>query len=164
MLALSDEAFARICIRATGVSPKRRSRWLRELAVRLDPPRALSSRSRRGSRSRRRRERAKSSTILTAAENSASTRGRKADPPTNVPEQNICREQAARRQARARTRRKNGTGYYRLEISDKAIEGLIQQWIATGQISDEEAVRLDRLGIERELARGIEAQGDRWTR
>jgi hypothetical protein len=101
---------------------------------------------------------------LTAAENSASTRGRKADPPTNVPEQNICREQAARRQARARTRRKNGTGYYRLEISDKAIEGLIQQWIATGQISDEEAVRLDRLGIERELARGIEAQGDRWTR
>jgi hypothetical protein len=69
---------------------------------------------------------------------------------------------AARRQARTRARGKNDIGYYRLEISHRAIEGLIQQWIATGQITDEQALRLDRAGIERELARGIEAQGQRW--
>ena len=69
---------------------------------------------------------------------------------------------AARRQAKKRARRKRGVGFYRLEISDVAIEGMIQQWIATGQISEEQALCLDRLGIERELARGIEAQGERW--
>jgi len=38
MLALDDAALARLMIAATGVSPKKRSRWLRELAAKLDGP------------------------------------------------------------------------------------------------------------------------------
>jgi hypothetical protein len=38
MLALSDEALARIAIGATRVAPHARDRWLRDLARKLDPP------------------------------------------------------------------------------------------------------------------------------
>jgi hypothetical protein len=38
MLALDDAAFARVCIAATAVPPEHRSRWLRDIAERLDPP------------------------------------------------------------------------------------------------------------------------------
>jgi hypothetical protein len=41
---------------------------------------------------------------------------------------------------------------------------MIQQWIATGQITDEQALRLDRAAIQGELAWGIEAQGAQWAR
>jgi len=83
----------------------------------------------------------------------------KLDPPKEGTGQ-LSRTPAARRQARARAREKNGVSFYRLEISHHAIEGMIRQWVSTGQITDEQALRLDRVGIERELARGIEAQGE----
>src|SRR5262249_10152307 len=38
MLALTDSALARLCIGATRVDPRRRGRWLREIAARIDPP------------------------------------------------------------------------------------------------------------------------------
>ena len=38
MLALDDAALARLCIAATRVSPKKRSRWLRDIAAKLEPP------------------------------------------------------------------------------------------------------------------------------
>jgi hypothetical protein len=38
MLALDDGALARLMIAATGISPKKRTRWLRELATKLDGP------------------------------------------------------------------------------------------------------------------------------
>jgi hypothetical protein len=37
MLALTDAALARICIGATRIDPRRRGRWLREIAAKLDP-------------------------------------------------------------------------------------------------------------------------------
>jgi hypothetical protein len=74
------------------------------------------------------------------------------------------RTAAARRQAEKRERERNGVGFYRLKIFHRAIEGMIQQWITTGQVTEEQALRLDRLGIERELARGVEAQGQGWAR
>jgi hypothetical protein len=38
MLALTDAALARLCIAATRIDPRRRGRWLREIAAKLDPP------------------------------------------------------------------------------------------------------------------------------
>ena len=38
MLALTDAALARLCIGATRVDPRRRGRWLRQIAERVDPP------------------------------------------------------------------------------------------------------------------------------
>jgi hypothetical protein len=38
MLALSDQGLAYLVLAAGRVSPRKRSRWLRELAVKLDPP------------------------------------------------------------------------------------------------------------------------------
>jgi hypothetical protein len=38
MLALSDEALARLAIGASRVAPNARGRWLQRLARKLDPP------------------------------------------------------------------------------------------------------------------------------
>ena len=38
MLALDDAALARICIAATALRRRRRQRWLKDLAERVDPP------------------------------------------------------------------------------------------------------------------------------
>ena len=59
MLALTDTAFARLCIGATAIAPHKRDRWLKDIAARLDPPRAIV-RSRE--RSRRKRARRKNGT------------------------------------------------------------------------------------------------------
>jgi adenylate cyclase len=40
MLALSDEAWARLCIAASAIPRNRRRQWLRELANRIEPPRS----------------------------------------------------------------------------------------------------------------------------
>jgi hypothetical protein len=59
MLSLTDAAFARICIGATGIDPRRRRQWLRDLAQRLDPPRKTRSPSpdaRRQAKTRQRRK------------------------------------------------------------------------------------------------------------
>src|SRR5262245_53250586 len=37
MLALTDAALAHLAIAATGIDPRRRGRWLREIAAKLDP-------------------------------------------------------------------------------------------------------------------------------
>jgi len=68
------------------------------------------------------------------------------------------------RKAKERALKKKNIRLYTLPLSDRAVEGLIAQWIATGQISDEQALRLDRRAIERLLAVGIEHQGIRWLR
>jgi hypothetical protein len=39
MLALTDAAFAHLCIAATAIQPAARSSWLRDVAAKLDPPR-----------------------------------------------------------------------------------------------------------------------------
>jgi hypothetical protein len=41
MLAFTDESFARLVRAARGVSWRKRSAWLREIAAKLDPPRAI---------------------------------------------------------------------------------------------------------------------------
>jgi hypothetical protein len=55
MLALDDSAFARLCIAATGVHRGRRRRWLRKIAAKLDPPRAVIRSRERSCRKRERR-------------------------------------------------------------------------------------------------------------
>jgi hypothetical protein len=122
MLQLSDASLAVLVRAAREVSWRKRGRWLRELAERIDPP------------------------------------------PNSAPAQNMARSPTAKRQAKARERRRCKTRCYRIELSDAAVEGLIQMWISDGKISEEQALRLDRVGIERELARGIEVQGAQWSR
>jgi hypothetical protein len=47
---------------------------------------------------------------------------------------------AARRQARVRARRRNGVHIYRIEVSDRAAEGLILRFILDGQLTETQAV------------------------
>jgi hypothetical protein len=82
------------------------------------------------------------------------------DPPTTPTV--IERSPAARRQARVRQRRREGVHVYRLELADRATEGLIEMMVASGQLSEAEAH--DHRRVEAELARLLEAQGERWTR
>jgi hypothetical protein len=117
VLELDDAALARLVRGARQISWRKRSRWLQEIAAKIDPPAIAPSRT-----------------------------------------------AAAKRQARVRARRKNGIDWYRLEISHRGIEGMIAQWIATEQITEEQALRLDRHAIERLLMHGIEQQGARWAR
>src|SRR5262245_13996695 len=55
MLALTDAQLADLAIAATAVDHRRRKRWLRDLADRIDPPRARSPAARRQARVRARR-------------------------------------------------------------------------------------------------------------
>src|SRR5262249_20209399 len=59
MLALTDAALARIAIGATRIRRGRRGRWLREIATRLDPPRAIIRRRERSRRARVRKKNGK---------------------------------------------------------------------------------------------------------
>jgi len=59
MLALTDAAFARICIGASRVPRGRRRRWLAGIAARLDPPRAVVRSRERSRRARVRRKNGK---------------------------------------------------------------------------------------------------------
>ena len=59
MLALTDAALARICIGATRVDPRYRGRWLRDIAVKLDPPRAVIRSRERSRRARMRKKNGK---------------------------------------------------------------------------------------------------------
>ena len=77
---------------------------------------------------------------------------------TNFPR----RSPAARRQARVRERRRNGQHVYKLVISDSSVGGLVTQMVATGQLTETEA--LDHQRVEAELARLLEEQGARWSR
>ena len=94
MLALDDQALARLCISATAIAPEQRERWLRDLADRVDPPMVPPSRP-AGALAPR------------------------------------ARTPAARRQARVRQRRKSGVHVYKLELADRATEGLIMKFITT---------------------------------
>jgi len=121
MLALSDEALARVIRAARQVSWKKRHRWLKEIADRLDPP-----------------------------------------VPTVVPSVTKARSPAAARQARVRQRRRNGVHMYRLPLRDVCVEGLLSMMIASGRLTERDALNHQR--IEAELARLLEAQGARWLR
>ena len=67
MLALDDAALARVCIGATAVAPKDRSRWLHDIAERLDPlPRRLALARARKARSRARQRQGQRVFKLTA--------------------------------------------------------------------------------------------------
>src|SRR5262245_47298263 len=81
----------------------------------------------------------------------------KLDPPTGE-----ARTPEARRQAKARARRKNGLHIYRLELSDRAVEGIVDMLIATQKLTDAEA--FDHRRIETMLARLLEEQGAQWAR
>jgi hypothetical protein len=72
------------------------------------------------------------------------------------------RSPAAARQARVRQRRRDGVRVYKLEISDRAVEGLITQLVTTRSLTEREA--LDHQRVEAELARLLEQQGERWSR
>src|SRR5262245_5434954 len=88
----------------------------------------------------------------------------KLDPPIDQErstETTVPRSPAARRQARVRARRMNGVHVYQLELADLAVEGLIEMMVATGQLTETQA--LDHQRIEAELARLLEEQGERWT-
>ena len=80
---------------------------------------------------------------------------RELDPPA-------VRTPAAARQARVRARRKNGLHVYRLELRDLAVEGLIEMMLATGRLTEREALNHQR--VETELAGMLEEQGQRWSR
>jgi hypothetical protein len=67
-----------------------------------------------------------------------------------------------RRKAKSRARRKGGLRRYQLWISDRAAEGLINQFIVTGQLSDRDAMNHRKL--EAALAALIEKQGEHWAR
>ena len=72
------------------------------------------------------------------------------------------RSPAARRQARVRARRRNGVHVYRLELADRSVEGLLAMMIASGRLSEREALQHQR--VEAELARLLQEQGERWSR
>jgi hypothetical protein len=111
MLALDDAALARLCIAATAIAPQERGRWLKRVALKLEPK---------------------------------------------------ARTPAATRQARVRQRRKVGQHVYRLELRDLAVEGLIEMMLATGRLTERDA--LDHARVELELARLLEEQGATWAR
>src|SRR5215472_4399007 len=67
MLALTDSALAHLAIAATGVDPRQRREWLRDIAAKLDPPINVNGRehgertpaARRQARVRQKRRRAR---------------------------------------------------------------------------------------------------------
>jgi hypothetical protein len=66
---------------------------------------------------------------------------------------------AARRQARVRARRRNGVHIYRLEVSDRAAEGLILKFILAGRLTETQA--LEHQNIESAMAALLEEEGQR---
>jgi hypothetical protein len=130
MLAFTDTAFARLCIAASRIDPRRRRQWLQEIATKLDPPGA-------GDHQQKQQR----------VENGGDHRQR---------------TPAARRQARVRARRRNGQHVYKLEIADRAMEGLLEMMLRMGRLSESDT--LDHGCIETALARLLEEQGARWSR
>ena len=59
MLAFTDSALARLCIGATAIAPHKRDRWLKDIAAKLDPPRAIIAPWQRLRRARQRRREGK---------------------------------------------------------------------------------------------------------
>jgi len=55
MLALTDEAFARLCIGATRIAPHQRGRWLRKIAAEVEDPPSPTARRLRKYQARRKR-------------------------------------------------------------------------------------------------------------
>jgi hypothetical protein len=91
----------------------------------------------------------------------------KLDPPSEIPEQKISRKQAerasaARRQAQVRQRERNGVSIHQLLLRDICVEGLLNMMLATGRLTEREA--LDDQRVDAELARLLEEQGERWVR
>jgi len=68
-----------------------------------------------------------------------------------------ARTPAAARQVRVRQRRKNGLHRCQLWLSGRAIEGLMNQLLATGRLSEQDALDFRRFEIE--FARLAEEQG-----
>ena len=56
MLALTDTALARLCIGATAIAPHKRDCWLKDIAAKLDPPRAVVRSRERSRRARARKK------------------------------------------------------------------------------------------------------------
>ena len=77
----------------------------------------------------------------------------------DTPKHVLARRERVRR---SKARRRLGLRVWSLEISDLAMEGLIQQAIHTGHLTEREA--LDDAAVIRELARMLEEQGRRWMR
>src|SRR5215472_17188642 len=98
MLALTDAALARLCIAATRIDPRRRGRWLREIARKLDPPKFDCSTPKQSQTPAARRQ-------ARVRQRCAATR---------------------RRQARWRARHHEGRAIFRLDLlHDPVVEALI---------------------------------------
>jgi len=80
---------------------------------------------------------------------------RRSDTPKHV----LARRERSRQSKR---RRREGRRCWSLEISDKAMEGLIAQAVYLGKLSDAEAT--DDHAVARVLAALLEAQGMKWAR
>jgi hypothetical protein len=81
----------------------------------------------------------------------------KLDPP-----QPRARTPAARRQAKTRTRRKNGTRCYTVEIPDQIAEGMISALVATERLTEAEAY--DHARVQAELGRMLCDWAQHWLR
>jgi hypothetical protein len=78
---------------------------------------------------------------------------RRIDPPHHIINQRA-------RNRRARERRRKGRRIYRLELSDRTVEGAISALIASGALTEAQAK--DQKQIERELARHLEGWATHW--
>jgi hypothetical protein len=124
MLAFTDTAFARLCIAASRIDPRRRRQWLQEIAAKLDP--------------------------------------QTVDLPDDIVRAQDERTPAARRQARVRARRKNGTRCYTVEVPDEIVEGMITALVATDKLTEAEAC--DHARVQAELGRMLVDWARRWMR
>ena len=80
---------------------------------------------------------------------------KKPDTPRDV----LLRRERSRQSKR---RRREGRRVWRIELSDRAVEGLLNMFTATEKLSDADAADDDC--IRRELARHLEEQGLKWAR
>jgi hypothetical protein len=80
---------------------------------------------------------------------------RKPDTPPDV----LARRERSRQSKR---RRREGRRCWMFEISDRSMEGLIQQAVATGRLSEAEAD--DDACVRRALGQMLDDQGLRWLR
>jgi hypothetical protein len=74
------------------------------------------------------------------------------------------KKRAANRRLKRRQRAREKAGLRRCElwVSDRALEGIIRQFVVTNQLTDTQAH--DHHNVEKALAAHIERQGGEWAR
>ena len=84
------------------------------------------------------------------------------DLPDDIVRTQVERTPAARRQARVRARRKNGTRCYTVEVPDTIAEGVITALVATKILTEDKAC--DHACVQAELSRMLVDWAQRWLR